>query len=299
MKQSHASRTAEYMALFRALESFHPKNQRLFNDPFAKAFLNPSLRTFARFSRVRFFGGLVPWVIDRRWPGTRTSGIARTRFIDDLLSEALEQGTEQVVLLGAGFDCRAFRIHGIERVRVFEIDHPDTSKAKRENLKRILGKLPTHVAFIEIDFRKDRLQDALLASRFDPSRRSFFIWEGVTNYLTEDAVDKTLQVISGVSAGSQLVFTYVHRAVLDHAEEFKGTQHLMQLLQEEEEAWTFGLLPEELPSFLKARGFELISDTGSVEYRARYMGPAGRHMKGYEFYRLARASVNPSPTSTN
>jgi methyltransferase (TIGR00027 family) len=135
MKQNPASRTAEYMALFRALENFRPSNVHLFEDRFALEFLTPSLRTVARMSRYPFLSFLIPWLIDRRWPGAHLSGIARTRFIDDALLKALQEGMQQVVILGAGFDCRAYRIPGIERTRVYEVDHPNTLAAKRQHLK--------------------------------------------------------------------------------------------------------------------------------------------------------------------
>jgi len=101
-----ASRTAEFMALFRALESVrHPVSARLFDDRFARGFLRPSLRAVVDVSRVPVVGRAVAAYIDRRWPGARSSGIARTRLIDDLVEEALRDGIAQLVILGAGFDC--------------------------------------------------------------------------------------------------------------------------------------------------------------------------------------------------
>jgi hypothetical protein len=88
-----------------------------------------------------------------------------------------------------------------------------------------------------------------------------------------------------------LIFTYIHRAVLDNPAAFDGTRNLIHLLQKEAEPWTFGLVPDEIPAHLKARGFELIEDIGSVAYRARYMNPNGLHMKGYELYRIAVAPI--------
>jgi O-methyltransferase involved in polyketide biosynthesis len=85
MRPNQASQTAEYMALFRALESAQPPSHRLFDDPYARNFLRPSLRFTADLARIPFVGDLIPWIIDRRWPGARTSGVARTKLIDDLL----------------------------------------------------------------------------------------------------------------------------------------------------------------------------------------------------------------------
>lgn len=299
MKHSHASRTAEYMALFRALESLRPPEIRLFEDRFAQGFLRPSLRIVVHCSRVPVLGAVVPWLIDHRWPGARASGIARTRVIDDALLQALQDGVEQVVILGAGFDCRAYRIPGIERIRVYEVDHPYTLTAKCEQLRRVLGTLPTQVVFVEIDFNTQRLSDVLAGTQFAATRRTIFIWEGVTNYLTAPAVATTLRFISTTAIGNQLIFTYVHRGVLDHPPAFEGTLHLMHLLQQEGEPWTFGLYPAELPTYLADHGFQLIEDLGSVEYRARYMRPHGNHMKGYEFYRIARTRVAHSAANAN
>jgi methyltransferase (TIGR00027 family) len=291
VKQNQASRTAEYMALFRAIESFRPSNQRLFEDRFALAFLRPSLLIAAHVSRAPLLGGLIPWFIDQRWPGARSSGVARTRFIDDALVRAFQDEITQIVILGAGFDCRAYRIPGIERALVYEVDHPSTLTVKREKLRRMLDSLPEHVVYSEIDFNNQHLKDVLDASGFDAARRTFFIWEGVTNYLSAQAVDTTLRFINTTSAGSQLIFTYVHKGVIDHSAEFEGTQNLIHLLQAEDEPWTFGLYPTELASFLKARGLQLVDDIGAVECRARYPSLYSGHLKGYEFYRIAQARV--------
>src|SRR5215472_5637038 len=126
MNDHHVSRTAEFMALFRALESTSPAEQRLFTDAFAQRFLRPSLRLLVWVARLRPLGVLAKLLLDWRWPGARTSGIARTRFIDDALLSALHEGFEQVVILGAGFDARAYRLPDMEKIRVFEVDHPDT-----------------------------------------------------------------------------------------------------------------------------------------------------------------------------
>jgi methyltransferase (TIGR00027 family) len=98
------------MALFRALESSLPAGRRLFEDPLASKFLTPSLAFVSWLARLPGFRDLVPRIIDRRWPGARTSAVARTRFIDDAVLAALEEQVEQFVVLGAGFDSRPYRL---------------------------------------------------------------------------------------------------------------------------------------------------------------------------------------------
>lgn len=286
-----ASRTAEYMALFRALESARPEERRLLEDRFATTFLRPRLRFAVALSRLPLVGRLVPAFIDHRWPGARTSGVARTRFIDDVVEASLSAGTDQVVILGAGFDARAYRIASMASAVVFEVDHPATSAAKRRRVEAALGALPRHVRFVTIDFNTEPLPSAMRAAGFDPGRRTLFVWEGVTNYLVEDAVDATLRWCASAPAGSRVAFTYVDRRVLDAPEAFDGTARLFATLSRSGERWTFGLDPPQLSGFLARCGLVLDEDAGAADYRARYFGGAARRMRGYEFYRVAVAHV--------
>lgn len=296
MKEGRASRTAEYMALFRALETTRAADRRLFEDRFAAAFLSPRLRLVVRLSKAPLAGALVRAYIDHRWPGARTSAVARTRFIDDVAQLALHSGIEQVVILGAGFDARAYRIAAMARVDVvFEVDHPSTSAAKRTIVQAGLPLGPRHVRFVPVDFDSQPLPGTMSAAGYDPRRRTLFIWEGVTNYLTEDAVDGTLRWCAGAAAGSTMVFTYVHRQVLDAPQAFHGTEKLFATLRAAGEGWTFGLDPSRLSSFLAQRGLVLSEDVGASDYRALYFGSAAMRMRGYEFYRIAVARV-PDPT---
>lgn len=297
MKSDQASRTAAYMALFRALETSRPSGERLFTDPLSFAFLKPSLRVVAGLARFLPLRRAIEGYIDRRWPGARTSGIARTRLIDDLLIAGLDDGLAQVVILGAGFDSRAYRLDRLKNITTFEIDHPATLATKRKLVQKYFGRFPANVTYLAIDFNRQKLSEALAASDFDPAAPTFFIWEGVTNYLTAEAVDSTLRFVGECAPGSRLVFTYVHQGVLDGTFTFAGSAEIKALLRRADEAWTFGLDPAELGDYLAARKLALLQDTGSVEYRAAYMGRAGKHLQGYEFYRVALTGVAPvTPT---
>jgi methyltransferase (TIGR00027 family) len=283
------------MALFRALEFTLPAGQRLFEDRFALSFLPPRLRLVALLSRIRWAGDFIRAYIDRQWLGARTSAVGRTKFIDDAAEEALRSGATQVVILGAGFDARAYRIPSMARAVVFEVDHPSTSARKRQLLETVLGSAPRHVRFVPIDFTKEVLSDAMSAAGYDPSRRTLFIWEGVTNYLTEAAVDGTLRWCASSAVGSTVVFTYVYRQVLDAPEAFEGTKKLFATLSAAGERWTFGLDPSRLRTFLAERGLTLDQDANASEYRARYFGPSASDMRGYDFYRIAVARVPDIP----
>jgi len=291
MKESQASRTAEMMALFRALESTRPAGARLFNDQLAVRFLRPWMRSGVRWSHCRPVRAGLCRFIDWRWPGARPSGVARTRFIDDDLRHALNEGAEQVVLLGAGYDCRGYRIEEMNRVSVFEVDCRDTQSFKRRRLKEIARPAPVQAVFVEVDFMRQALGDALTRSGFDRNRRTVFVWEGVTNYLDEGSVDSTLRFIGSCAEGSTVVFTYVHRGLLDGSAVFSLSPNVARMLDRSGEPWTFGFYPQELPSYLRARGIELLQDLGAIEYGALVMGATESQMKGYGFYRVAVATV--------
>jgi methyltransferase (TIGR00027 family) len=293
MNHHHASRTAEFMALFRALESISPAEHRLSTDAFAQGFLRPSLRLLVQVARFRPLGILVSLMLDWHWPGARTSGIARTRYIDDACLEALREGFGQVVILGAGFDARAYRLPGMEKVRVFEVDHPDTLAAKQRLLRHMFAVMPSHVTFVSVDFTEHHLVEMMRSGGFDPTCRTLFLWEGVTNYLSAEAVDATFRFVRAAAPGSRILFTYIHRDVLDHPAAFSGTRSLVRTLRQVGESWTFGFDPAQLPAYLQRRGLVLLADSGSVEYRTRYLGKARRYLHGYTFYRIALAEVKP------
>ena len=292
VKAEEASRTAEFNALFRAIESSRrPRSKRLFRDPLAHGFLT-SLKWAYLVSRVPLIGRLIPLYIDRNWPGVRPSALGRTCWLDEQLVFSLDSGIRQVVILGAGYDCRAYRIAGMSQARVFELDHPNTLAMKVKHLKALLGSLPGHVSFVEVDFDRQDFSRLLLDSGFDRSIPTFFLCEGVMHYLTSEGVDRALRLISSLSArGSRLAFTYIHRGLLDGTDDFGDMGRIPDTLIKSGETWTFGLRPEELKDFLARRGFSLVTDIGSVEYRIRYMGASGRHLKGFGFYRAALASV--------
>jgi methyltransferase (TIGR00027 family) len=290
MRAGRASRTAEQNALFRAIESARPPDGRLFEDPLAQHFLTWPLTLVARLA-ASSLGQFVPWYIDRRWPGVRTSVVARTRLNDDAILAALAEPTEQFVILGAGFDSRAYRLPELRALTVFEIDHPSTQAAKREVLELALPGEIAHVRFVPCDFNDVRLDTAMDAAGYRESVRTFLLWEGVTNYLTEAAVDATLRWCARAADGSRLLFTYVHRDVLTQPQAFVGTGQLFASLEKSGERLTWGIEPERLPGFLAERGLCLEIDCGAAEYRERYFGVAARAMRGHEFYRVAVARV--------
>jgi methyltransferase (TIGR00027 family) len=290
MRPGQSSRTAEFMALFRALESAQPEGRRLFHDPFASTFVSAPLQQVVRWSTMPILGPLLRQIIDRFWPGARSSGVARTRLIDDWIAASIANGSQQLVVLGAGFDSRAWRMPVLAGLPIFEVDHAATAAEKHRRIAAVAAER-SRVVSVALDFDRDQLPDALAAAGFDPKQRTTVVWEGVTNYLTADAVRSVLAWVGTLAAGSNLIFTYVHRGVLADPTSFEGAAKILLAVASAGEPWTFGFVPETLSRCLRAHGLRLVEDLGADDYRARYFGANARRMRGYAFYRAVLATV--------
>lgn len=287
MKIDKTSRTAQYMALFRALETERDPSDKLFSDPYAIHFLETKLRFAVRMSKFSIIRKYINKSIQKQIPGAFSSAIARTKYIDDLLHSTIAKGVQQVIILGAGFDTRALRLDFLKSIPVIEIDHPNTSNFKTTTYKSRIGNLSKNIGFYQIDFNNQSLEELAEEHNFDFTKPTTIIWEGVTNYLTEDAIKSTFGFISKFTKNSYVIFTYVHKEILDNPSSFLGGEKLLEDLNRLEEKWTFGFQPEELSNYLKPFGMLVLEDMGATEYRAKYL--PNRAENGYEFYRVAIA----------
>jgi methyltransferase (TIGR00027 family) len=278
-----------YMALFRAIESAKPARKRLFADPLAAAFLNRRLRIAALAARLPGIGQLVPRYIDRRWPGPRPSGVVRTRVIDDAVRDAFATGCAQLVLLGAGYDTRAYRLPELAASETFEVDHPVTQKGKRAVLERALSSLPPRVHFVPLDFEHDSLAAALESAGLRRGTRTCVVWEGVFSYLTMDAIDATLNwIASACAAGSRLILTYVDDAALHWTEQKPAW---IAAVEDVGEPFITGLDPSEAAGFFAERGLRLVADESTRDSAARLDPDAASAIP--DFYRVALLEVDP------
>lgn len=136
--------------------------------------------------------------------------LARARFCEDSLKTAMHTGTEQYVILGAGMDTFAFREPDFMRkYKVFEVDHPLTQADKKERIKMASLEIPDNLSYVPVDFSTDNLNEKLLMAGFDPSKKTFFSWLGVSYYLSLEQIEKMLDSVADLSAeGSSLVFDY-------------------------------------------------------------------------------------------
>lgn len=135
--------------------------------------------------------------------------LSRIRFAETRLHDfARRHGNIQYVICGAGSDTFLFRNDDPD-IEIFELDHPDTQRYKRERIRQLSWIVRPNVHFVPVDFERERMTDALLRAGFDPQKKTFFSILGVTYYLTLDVFSETLSQIAALSApDSAVVFDY-------------------------------------------------------------------------------------------
>lgn len=200
------SRTAESAAAGRAAHFLY-ESPVIFEDPYALSLTSPLWRMIIR-NRI-----LYRLIFTKQSGFLRSVGaqvLARSRYAEDLLLNAVKNGATQYVMIGAGLDSFALRREDLSHcLTVYELDHPVTQGAKRERLRNLGYELPENVEFIPIDCERESVEDVLAASSFSPNDRTFFSCLGTTYYLTRDAVLKTLRSIGTYTVlGSEIVFDY-------------------------------------------------------------------------------------------
>lgn len=260
MKSDRASRTAAFVTLGRAMADAGISHVAGFRDPTARVFLDERARrslTGAERAAAAGKGGM------RLEMARRMADMMalRTSAIDAAVREAIAGGVRQLVVLGAGYDGRAWRMPELAGVRVFEIDHPATQAEKR----RRLAELPAPFGAVElvpIDFERESLASALGRAGHDAQATTCWIWEGVVMYLTVDAMRATLAGIAGRSApGSTLIVNY-------HAEGRSLFASLMFRLIGEPmiSHWT----PAQIAAEIHSVGFDVQEDSGMRDWNARF-----------------------------
>jgi methyltransferase (TIGR00027 family) len=268
------SRTAAWVAAYRGLGTFLPDEARLAIDPYGLRFAGRFSRSVARAAR--------------RFPRAGARALARgemihmqlrTRALDDEMLRFVAQGGRQILLLGAGFDCRARRFaHELEGSAVYEVDHPATQARKRAVLAGVHEESAT-VAYLPFDFENDRVADLparLAAMGHDAGRPTLALWEGVSMYLTPGAIDATVAAVHALSAPrSPFVFQYLDQHSVDHPS--LRLRVLGALIARLGEPIRFGWEPSELPAWLDARGFALVSDRTDDDLAHALLPPRYAH----------------------
>ncbi|MCV7152179.1 SAM-dependent methyltransferase [Mycolicibacterium pyrenivorans] len=269
-----AAQTAFGPIVLSALEHHERPDRRLVDDDLAASFLPTRMRMLVGLSRVDALRRAAVAASDRSGPGLWASIACRKRYIDERLSDPVNE-FDTVVVLGAGLDTRAYRIARHSDLPVFEVDLPVNIDRKAAVVQRALGSAPASVHLVPVDFERDELMPALEAHGYRAAGRTFFIWEGVTQYLAPEAVSATLGQLSSAAPGSRLIFTYIRQDFIDGTQRY-GAEAVYRRFRQRSQLWKSGLVPEQVGEVLADHDWRLVEQAGPSYFRDTYIRPTGR-----------------------
>lgn len=286
MRRNQSSLTAAGIAMVRAIESERPPDRRICYDPYARRFADGAMFQMVRLFEKIGYGELVG-------PGVMGFLVARERHIDEVLQAYLSEGLQQLVVLGAGFDARAYRFEELARgARVFEVDHPATQRIKMDKVRLIFGRLPAHVTYVAVDFVNQTLTQRLPDSGYDEALKTLFIWQGVTQYLTPAAVDDTLAFVAHHSGGgSGIVFDYMYPSIMDGSQRHGEVKRMRRMRRISGEGLTFGIPEGTIEDFLTQRGFWQVHNADHHYLHETYFTGPNRDRRVASGYAIVSARV--------
>ncbi len=207
---SDAAQTGSAPTFLVAVEQYEPQAQRIIDDPLAAKILPRGYQFFLKALRFSWLRNWMNNLSEKQIEGASSAFLCRKRYIDETIVAAVGNGSvTAIVNLGAGYDTRAYRLPALATVPVWEVDQPVNIEAKQKCLHRALGKIPSHVTLVPINFMTQDLGDLLNKHGYAGDKKTFFIGEAVSQYLMETAVRQTFTYLSQAPTGSQLTFTYV------------------------------------------------------------------------------------------
>ena len=265
--ETKTSRTAEFTCMSRAASYRETRECYKGTDNIAYALVPGFIKLLLRFPRFCHVYNkyLAP-------KGIYEYVIARTKYIDSIFKDALKQGFDQIVIFGAGFDSRAQRFkHLNKKTKIFELDASITQQEKLKAFKNKNIMIPENLTYVPINFNQDSLADKLAGAGFEENRRSLFLLEGVTMYLSDDAVDRTFTFIRDVAGeGSWIVFDYIYAGVLRQENKYYGERDIFKTVAKAGEAWSFALEEGEIETLLDKYGFTLKDHSNSQALEEQY-----------------------------
>jgi len=286
VRPGEVSWTAEGVAALRAIGALCPDEKIRNPDYLAVKFINPAYWHYSVYNPSNYDVSMR--VVRAYRVDTYFLVNARTHKLDQTLLEMASDGLEQVVVLGAGFDTRAYRFaEKMLGIKFFELDLPATLERKKQVVEKALGQVPDYVAYAPIDFNTETIEEALVRVGYDPAKKTYFVWEGVTMYITEEAVKATLQFIATRSApGSAVVFDYLLAGVAARDwKKYPKARMSASLCALHSEPWIFGFPEPSAEEFVRQTGLEVVEDLSGEEMTTKFMtrsdgkldGMAGSH----------------------
>ena len=241
---------------------------------------------FVRLLRPRRMRDWIIGLSEKSNPGIWGGLLCRKRYIDEKLVASRNE-IESVVNLGAGFDTRPYRLPALSGLSVWEVDQCENVEAKERRLRKAFGTIPANVKLVHADFDRDDLGAILAAHGYSAGKLTFFVWEAVTQYLTEQGVRTTFDWLAKAAPASRLAFTYVRKDFLDGKTFYGWESGYRQFVASN--VWLFGMDPEDCPTFLKDYGWRIVEDVGYDELADKYILPTGRRVVAAPVERMVYA----------
>lgn len=286
---SDAARTGAGPTFIVAVEQYFSDGQRIIEDSLAIQILPSLYRLMVNMTRIAFLRNWIVKATEKQITGGWSAFLVRKRYIDDRLVEAVVENSVQVVVnLGAGYDTRLYRLPALQNTPAWEVDQAVNIDAKRKRLQKILGAVPDQVKLVSMNFIEQTIDDVLNENGYSGKDKTFFIWEAVSQYLTEVAVRKTFDFFAKAPSGSRLAFTYVLKDFVE-GENLYGQEKFYKRMVTKNKIWHFGFDPDHLADFLSEYGWRLIEDLSYEELGNRYVKPTGRELTFMQIERMVYA----------
>ena len=282
--------TAQGVAKQRLIETLAKPDKRVINDPYAERFVLGA-------GLIKLMGHkLSVWVTQKFAPGFHEHLISRTRFIDDLIEKSAAGGSGQYVILGAGYDTRAHRLKLPSSLKIFEVDQPEVQARKRSKLPRELPN-SENVTYVSVDFNHQSLTEQLMVAGFDQSKPTVFTLEGVSQYVTKEAVTSTITGLAALTQKTSATFfiSYVDKLLntepaacfgQGYPKAAERAETVKRLSAKVGEPWISFYMSEEIEDLLSQNGFALEENRTLADLNSVYFTPVGRTLPESHIFKL-------------
>ena len=290
--------TAQGVAKQRLIETIAGPDKRVINDPYADSFVIGS-------GFIKLMGHkLNAWLSEKLAPGFHEHLIARTKFIDELIVKSAINGIEQYVILGAGYDSRAHRLELPSSLKIFEVDQPEVSDNK---LAKLPKELPNseNVTYVNIDFSYQSLTEQLIGAGFNQEKSTIFTLEGVSQYITKEAVSSTIKELASLTRDTNSIFfmSYVDELLDTNPEACFGEGYpnpakkaslIKGLSAKVGEPWISFYSYAEIEDLLSQNGYSIQENVTLEDLNSLYFSPVGRTLNENQIFKLEHFVVAKS-----
>jgi methyltransferase (TIGR00027 family) len=282
--------TAQGVAKQRLIESLAKPDKRVIYDAYAKHFVLGA-------SILKLIGHKFSvWLGDKIVPGMHEHLISRTRFIDDLIEKSTSIDIEQYVILGAGYDSRAHRLKLPSKLKIFEVDQHEVQERKRSRLPNNTTN-KANVIYVSIDFNHQSLKEQLLNAGFDQNKSTIYTLEGVSQYITREALNSTLKELDALNqnSNSKIFISYVNKLLKDdpkacfgvgYSNPEKAVKFITNGAAKVGEPWISFYSAKEIESLLSQNNFTLIENKTLADLNSKYFTPVGRTIPENYIFKL-------------